>query len=80
MRDLYTIYSKSGRSGAARGRLHNLNPPHFGPDPGGAEKTEKSVILSENWISGSPKVLNSQQFQKKMSVWLEFWATNERIA
>ena len=40
------------------------------------ESAKLSAILN----FGCAKVLNPQRFSKKKSVWLEFWATRERIA
>ena len=40
------------------------------------ESAKLSAILN----FGCAKVLNYQRFSKKASVWLEFWATQERIA
>ena len=40
------------------------------------ENAKPSAILN----FGCAKVLNHQRFSKKTSVWLEFWATRERIA
>ena len=40
------------------------------------ENAKLSAILN----FGCAKVLNYQRFSKKTSVWLEFWATRERIA
>ena len=72
--------SKSAVSEAVRGRFPYLNQPDPAPDPAWPEKSEKTIILSEIWIFGFAEVLNCQKFQKKVSVSLEFWAINERIA
>ena len=60
-----------------------LVPLPFGA-PKGLPKVDfrvcESAKLSAILNLGCAKVLNPQRFSKEKSVWLEFWATRERIA